>query len=163
MIYVSDTQMKVSMADLVDDTCRQTPNNVLCVETLRADPGSTGADVRGLAIIIMDKINEKGLATVEQINNLLASTIDPKRMDALRSCLRYYNNGVLGLDVMGAKQALEKGNPILATQLMNDAAGNARNCEDRVSTFEGGSPLTSSNTIVNELSFIAAAIARLVK
>ena len=82
---LSLTQIHVSTADLVDNTCKQTPNSDLCVSTLH--PRSSTADVAGLAIIMVDTIKTKATATLAQINTLLGSNPDPKTKNGLDGCL----------------------------------------------------------------------------
>ncbi|CAB4302403.1 unnamed protein product [Prunus armeniaca] len=48
------SQSRVSVnADLVEETCRKTTNYGLCVSSLKSDPRSSTADVKGLARIAL--------------------------------------------------------------------------------------------------------------
>ena len=148
----------MSTADLVDDTCKQTPNNDLCVSTLHGDPRSSTADVAGLAIIMVDTIKTKATATVAQINTLLGSNPDSKTKNGLDGCLMIYSNEILNSDIPSAMEGLQKGNPKSAEQSMNNAANDADRCEG---AFAGASPITSFNYNLTDLSNIASAIINL--
>ena len=158
LMCLSLTQTHVSIADLVDDTCKQTPNKDLCESTLRADPRSSTADVAGLAIIVVDTIKGKATDTVAQINTLLGSNPDPKTKNGLDSCLKKYSNAILNGDIPSALEGLQKNNPKFAEQGMNDAANEANSCEG---SFAGASPISSFNKTVTDLSNVASAIIKL--
>lgn len=46
----------VAMGNIVDKTCKQTPDYTLCLSLLRSDPRSSSADTVGLVLILVDKI-----------------------------------------------------------------------------------------------------------
>ncbi|KAH7855740.1 hypothetical protein Vadar_028292 [Vaccinium darrowii] len=54
-----------SHADLIGNTCKKTEFTDLCISTLRSDPHSAAADVKGLARIMFD-------ATLAKVTLLLA-------------------------------------------------------------------------------------------
>ena len=155
VVSLSLTQIQFSRADLVDQTCKQTPNYDLCVKTLRADPRSSTADVTGLALVTVDAIKAKATATLDRINGLLGTTPDPKTKAALSHCGELYDNAVLKADIPSAIEALKKGNPKFAEQGVNDAANEADSCER---AFGGASPISSFNRSVSDLSRVASAI-----
>ncbi|RVW71581.1 Cell wall / vacuolar inhibitor of fructosidase 1 [Vitis vinifera] len=108
VVSLSLTQIQFSRADLVDQTCKQTPNYDLCVKTLRADPRSSTADVTGLALVTVDAIKAKATATLDRINGLLGTTPDPKTKAALSHCGELYDNAVLKADIPSAIEALRR-------------------------------------------------------
>ena len=152
------TQIQFSSADLVKQTCRQTPNYDLCVQTLRSDPRSSHADVAGLAMVMVDMIKAKSIATLHRISELLGTAPHPKTKATLRRCAELYDNAVLKADIPSAMEALKTGNPKFAEQGANDAAKEADSCER---AFGGASPITSFNRSVSDLSRVASAIIRL--
>lgn len=162
LVGLSVTQLiQMSRADLVDQTCRETPNYNLCVEALRSDPRSSGADVAGLAVVMMDRVKAKTMATLDRISELLgaAPAPDSKTEAALRRCAKLYDRAVLKADIPSAMEALRTGNPKFAEQGANDAANEADSCERAFSTPRA--PITSFNRSVSNLSRLASAIIRL--
>ncbi|KAM0965822.1 hypothetical protein FF1_021775 [Malus domestica] len=140
-------------ATLIDQTCQKTPDHNLCVSSLRSDPRSSSADVKGLGIIMVDVVKGKATDTLNQINDLLKQRPGDK---SLSSCAEVYNT-VITADVPEASQGFSLGNPKFAEQGMNDAAGEAVSCENG---FSGSSPLTDKNKSVHDVAAVAAAIAK---
>ncbi|RVW71582.1 Cell wall / vacuolar inhibitor of fructosidase 1 [Vitis vinifera] len=103
---LSLTQIEFSTSDLVKQTCKHTPNYDLCVKTLLSDPRSSHADVAGLAMVMVDVIKAKTIATLHRISELLGTTRYPKTKAALRRCVELYDNAVLKADLPSAMQAL---------------------------------------------------------
>lgn len=46
----------VSEANMIEQTCKETPDFNLCVSLLDSDPRGSSADTSGLALILVDKI-----------------------------------------------------------------------------------------------------------
>ncbi|KAL6190819.1 hypothetical protein ACLB2K_037213 [Fragaria x ananassa] len=141
-------------ANLIEQTCRQTPYHDLCVSSLKAHPRSASADVTGLALIMVDVVKAKATECANKINHLLKQRPGDQ---ALRSCKSNYN-GVLVADVPVAIEALTKGVPKFAEQGMDDTVIEAKSCED---DFSGRSPMTDLNNASQKLGAVAAAIVRL--
>lgn len=158
LVVLSLAQAQFSAADLLEQTCKQTPNYDLCVKTLLADPRSSHADVAGLAMVMVDTIKAKAIAATHRIGELLGTAPDPKTKAALGRCVVLYDRAVLGADIPSAKEAVRTGNPKFAEQGANDAANEADSCER---AFGGYSPITSFNRGVSDVSRVASAIIRL--
>ncbi|KAM1086488.1 hypothetical protein ACFX2B_011988 [Malus domestica] len=141
-------------ANLIDQTCKKTPNYNLCVSSLKSDPRSVKADVAGLGFITVDIAKDKATDTANRINELLKQSPSDQR---LKTCATFYHT-ILVADVPEASQGFKLGNPKFAEQGMNDAADATEACEKE---FSSKSPLTDKNKVVHDLSSIAAAIARL--
>ncbi|XP_050372579.1 cell wall / vacuolar inhibitor of fructosidase 1-like [Argentina anserina] len=141
-------------ANLIEQTCRQTPDRNLCVSSLKADPRSATADVTGLALIMVDVVKNKATLCANRINDLLKQKPGDQ---ALSSCKSDYN-AVLIADVPVAVEALTKGDPKFAEQSMDDTAIEAKSCEDG---FKGRSPMTDLNNASQKFAAVAAAIVRL--
>ncbi|RVW26476.1 Cell wall / vacuolar inhibitor of fructosidase 1 [Vitis vinifera] len=119
----------------VDKICKQTPYHALCLKTLLSDPRSAVADVRGLAIIMVDVIKRDTVSILSRINELLKKGgTDPHTRGALLDCIDKYN-AVLKGDVPEAMEALEKGDYKFAEQGATDASLEAR---DVVITYKLG-------------------------
>ncbi|XP_021906732.1 cell wall / vacuolar inhibitor of fructosidase 1 [Carica papaya] len=144
-----------SLLPLIDSTCKQTPFYDLCVSNLQSDPRSSTADTNGLGVVVVGKIEAKSAETLNAINGLIKQK--PELSQALNSCAGKYNAIIKG-DVPQATEAFQKNDPKFAEDAANDAANEADSCEK---LFSGRSPITSSNTLVNQLSLVAAAIAKL--
>ncbi|KAL2459357.1 Cell wall/vacuolar inhibitor of fructosidase 1 [Forsythia ovata] len=141
--------------NLIETTCKNTPNYQLCISTLRANPGSINTDVAGLGLIMVDAVKAKAKETRNAIEKLKGSR--PELGNALNECTKGYN-AILEADVPEAVEALTKGNPKFAENGMADSSVEAVLCEDRFKQVT--SPLTVLNNAVRDLSDVARAIIR---
>nr|XP_004296224.2 PREDICTED: cell wall / vacuolar inhibitor of fructosidase 1-like [Fragaria vesca subsp. vesca] len=73
-------------ADLIDQTCKQTPNYNLCVSSLKPNPRSSAANVKGLATIMVEVLTSKANDTLNEIWAQLLRQEDP----AVRNCYDHY-------------------------------------------------------------------------
>ncbi|KAF7837692.1 cell wall / vacuolar inhibitor of fructosidase 1-like [Senna tora] len=141
---------------LIEQTCKNTPHESLCLQYMKSDPGSSQADVTGLALIMVDAIK----ATAQQAQTKIQQELEKghgseTEKRALNSCAERYRAVVEG-DVPEAIEALQKGDPKFAEQGANDAALEATSCETSFSS--GKSPLTQQNNAVHDVAQVAAAI-----
>ncbi|KAK9292192.1 hypothetical protein L1049_020153 [Liquidambar formosana] len=144
-------------SDLIDNTCKQTPYYDLCVSSLRSDPRSSSADVQGLALIITDMVLGNATDTLALIEDLLKQIKDPSLEKALAYCAELYIP-VVKYDLPQAIEALTKGHYKFANYSISEAGNQADTCEKN---FTGStvSPLTDQNSLVHDLSAVAASIA----
>lgn len=143
--------------------CKQTPYPALCLKTLLSDPRSrsagVGADVRGLAIIMVDVIKRDATSILSRIQGLLkkgGSGTDPQTHKALLVCIGKYK-AVLKGDVPEAMEALKKGDYKFAEQGATDASIEAKLCEDNFHK----SPITNINNLLHHVSLVAASVVRM--
>ncbi|KAI4334777.1 hypothetical protein L6164_013487 [Bauhinia variegata] len=141
---------------LIRAICKRTPDYYVCVHSLRSDPTSSHADVRGLAQIMVQVMKGRANDAMQKIIQLLQKGTDPKQKKALSSCADDYK-AILEADVPMAIEALEKGDPKFAEDGANDAALEANSCEEN---FAGKSPITPYNEIMHDVAAVAAAIVR---
>ncbi|XP_027339316.1 cell wall / vacuolar inhibitor of fructosidase 1-like [Abrus precatorius] len=146
--------LKPDDVKLIEDTCKQTPNPNLCVQLLKADPRSSGADIEGLALILVDVIKGKANEALNKINQLLKGKVEK---NALISCAGKYK-AILEADVPQATEALKTGNPKFAEDAASDSAVEATSCEKG---FSGKSPLTNENNGMNDVANVTRAVVRL--
>ena len=144
---------------LIENTCKKTPNYNVCLESLKASPGSSSADVTGLAQIMVKEMKAKANYALKRIQELQRVGAGPnKQRRALSSCVDKYKT-VLIADVPQATEALQKGDPKFAEDGANDAANEATYCETDFSA--GNSPLTKQNNAMHDVAAVTAAIVRL--
>ncbi|KAE9609994.1 putative pectinesterase inhibitor domain, Cell wall/vacuolar inhibitor of fructosidase [Lupinus albus] len=144
-------------ANLIEETCMQTPNHDLCVQYLQADPHSSDADVSGLALIMVNVIKTKAKNALVKIHQLLQGSPEPGQKEALNTCGGQYN-AILVADVPQAIASLQKGDPKFAVDSANDAAIEATSCENN---FSGKSPLTNDNNSMHDVAAVTSAIVKL--
>lgn len=154
--------IKLKGIDFIESTCKNTPNDQLCVSTLQSDPRSFDAtEVDVLGLVIVDAIKSKATAAMEIIKNLRSSSSSNSGPDLggpLFECSVQYN-AILKADVPVAIEALTKGIPKFADHGMVDAAVEAQGCENG---FQGSnSPLTDINQAVFDLSLVARSIIKM--
>ncbi|XP_019174086.1 PREDICTED: cell wall / vacuolar inhibitor of fructosidase 1-like [Ipomoea nil] len=144
-------------SDLVESTCRRTPNYELCVKVVSSDPRAQGADdITTLAIIMVDAIKAKSQETAIMINNLQKTREDLKT--ALEQCAFDYKV-ILTASIPEAYEALTKGVPKFAEKGVVASSGSSQQCE--LGFQKAQSPLTALNTEVHDLSDVATAIIKI--
>ncbi|XP_054807827.1 cell wall / vacuolar inhibitor of fructosidase 1-like [Prosopis cineraria] len=145
-------------ASLIQQTCKHTPNQALCLQYLKSDPRSSDADISGLALIMVDAMKAKAKQAVAKIHQELQRRgHGDTETQALRSCAEQYS-AVLEADIPEAIAALQKGDPKFAEDGANDAALEANSCESSFSS--GKSLLTRENNDVHDIAQVTAAIVR---
>ncbi|GAU19171.1 hypothetical protein TSUD_89360 [Trifolium subterraneum] len=159
-------------ANLIEQTCKKTPNYAICIKYLNSDPKARSADVTGLALIMVNVMKNNANIAVNKIHQLIEKS-PPSQKTTLNSCASKYNAIVVAdipsaiealkkgnpkhADIPSAIEALKKGNPKFAEQGANDAAIEANSCENG---FSGKSPLSAENLDMLTASGITAAIVR---
>ncbi|GAA0166088.1 hypothetical protein Leryth_011344 [Lithospermum erythrorhizon] len=142
-------------ADIVDSTCKGTPNYKLCVDILRKDPRSSTADIKGLALITVNALQAHTIETLGKIKNLRKSM--PGLEVTLSGCKKNYDV-VVNYDIPEAFEGLQKGNAKFAESGVADAAVEAELCEG---SFGGSkSPLNEANKLEGEIANVARQIIR---
>ncbi|KAI9123291.1 hypothetical protein K1719_006180 [Acacia pycnantha] len=145
-------------ANLIQQTCKHTPNQALCLQYLKSDPRSSDADISGLALIMVDAMKAKANQALAKIHReLQRKSLSDSEKQALSSCAEQYR-AVLIADVPEAIAALQKGDPKFAEDGANDAALEANSCESGFSY--GKSPLTQENHALHDIAQVTAAIVR---
>ncbi|KAK9934516.1 hypothetical protein M0R45_021657 [Rubus argutus] len=140
---------------LIEQTCSKTPHRDLCVSGLTSVPASADADVKGLALIMVDNVlRAVANDTRNQINEKLKHSPEDK---ALSSCEENYR-AIVELDIIEAYTSITERDPKLAKQGMDATIYDANACE---SGFAGKSPLTYVNTLVIDIAAVANAILHL--
>ncbi|KAJ4886784.1 hypothetical protein Rs2_26532 [Raphanus sativus] len=155
MMVMMATLMGVAMCDIVDKTCKQTPDYTLCLSLLRSDPSSASADTVGLGLILVNKIKALGTQTLGQIN--VAYKTKPMLKRQLDECKLRYKT-IVDADVHTAIIAI-KGNPKFAESAVVDAGVEASVCEGGFP--KGQSPLTGLTQKMNKICDVTRAIVRM--
>ncbi|XP_061350343.1 cell wall / vacuolar inhibitor of fructosidase 1-like [Gastrolobium bilobum] len=133
---------------LIEQTCKQTVDPNLCIKLLEADPHSSSADVRGLALILLNVVKAKANDTMNKINELLKGGGDKK---ALSSCADNYK-AILEHDIPQAIEALQSGKPEVAEIGASHSVVEAMSCEYG---FIAISPLFKENYDVSDAAEVA--------
>lgn len=142
--------------NLIQNTCKSTPNYALCVSTLRSNPKSSRADVTGLGLIIINAVKAKSTVELQSITRL--SDSNPNLKKQLSECVEDYKI-ILSDLIPEAVQALTLGDPKFGEDGMNGVVHVADQC---VRSFQAlHSPIPSNNKLVHDLSLVAVSIIRL--
>ncbi|XP_030520831.2 cell wall / vacuolar inhibitor of fructosidase 1-like isoform X2 [Rhodamnia argentea] len=144
------------ISDPIDQTCRLTPFYDLCLSSLRSDPESGTADVRGLACIMAGSVLASASRTLDQIQELLGRAPDPESEQPLAYCAELYIP-VVKYTLPQAIDALDKGQLGFAEYGLSESGKEAEECEKNLSG-QGGSPVTEGNELVRNLVDVAVAI-----
>nr|XP_011461722.1 PREDICTED: uncharacterized protein LOC105350666 [Fragaria vesca subsp. vesca] len=152
-------------ADLIDQTCKQTPNYNLCVSSLKSNPRSSATDVKGLAIIMVEVLKSKANETLNKIWAQLLRHEDP----AVRNCYDHYGYmvGAFIRDIYGDLTSRGVGgnfvryNPAQAERRLHDDV--IRRVDHCRHGFGKGrqSPFGKENKATREAAVVAAAIVRI--
>ncbi|XP_055814168.1 cell wall / vacuolar inhibitor of fructosidase 1-like [Solanum dulcamara] len=147
--------------NLVESTCKNTPNYELCLKTLSSDKRSeTAGDVTTLALIMVDAIKSKANQAANTISKLRQSNPPLAWKDPLKKCAFSYKV-ILTVSMPEAIEALTKGNPKFAEDAMVGSSGDAQECEEYFkATTTKYLPLSKLNIVVHELSDVGRAIVR---
>ncbi|KAG8377550.1 hypothetical protein BUALT_Bualt08G0044800 [Buddleja alternifolia] len=141
-----------SQADLIDDVCSKSTNPTLCKNTLRSDPRSRGADVRGLGIIIANKAVSVTIAT----QKIVESLPNGANKDA---CVFYCKDAFVYLNTCPDFLKLGQPNLIIALKTaVSRALNDLRTCDAKFGATEPGNLKASSKQAqdyANILSVIA--------
>lgn len=148
------------IAGLIEQTCRLTPFYDLCVASLRSDPTSGAADVRGLAHIMAGSVLASASRTLDRIQELLGQAPDPESERPLAYCAELYIP-VVKYTLPQAIDALDKGQLGFAVYGLSDAAKEVEACEKNLAGQGGASPVTEGNEQVRNLVDVALAIIKI--
>ncbi|TQD82554.1 hypothetical protein C1H46_031899 [Malus baccata] len=143
-------------ANLIAQTCNQTPYPDLCVSTLQSDPRSAKADVKGLGIIMVDAVKAKA----READLLVEELVDKELGNVAASNCRFNYSDIFQLDIPQAVEAFPKGDYKSAELAMTNVVANADSCERG---FSGGSPFKEESQAVHDVAYVAAAIAKVLR
>ncbi|KAL3508193.1 hypothetical protein ACH5RR_033575 [Cinchona calisaya] len=149
---------KSSSNELIESTCKNTPNYQLCVTILLSDSRSFDTDIYGLGLVVVDALKDKATSTVEYINKLKGS--NPEFSLPLIQCSIMYN-AILKADIPQAIEGLRKGVPKFAEDGMADTAVEVQGCENSFKQSNNNSLLTDMNQDVYDISVVAKSIIRM--
>ncbi|XP_009763718.1 cell wall / vacuolar inhibitor of fructosidase 1-like [Nicotiana sylvestris] len=147
--------------NLINSTCRATPNYPLCLTTLQSDPRTSeaeGADLTTLGLVMVDAVKLKSIEIMENFKKLEKS--NPELRLPLSQCYIVYY-AVLHADVTVAVEALKRGVPKFAENGMVDVAVEAETCEFSFKYNGLVSPVSDVNREIIELSSVAKSIIRM--
>ncbi|KAK4725796.1 hypothetical protein R3W88_030713 [Solanum pinnatisectum] len=158
MMFLTIVLVTNGMNNLIETTCKNTPNYDLCVNTFSLDNRSaTAGDIKTLALIMVDAIKSKANQAFSIISNLRHSSPPQAWIHPLKECAFSYKV-ILTVSIPEAIEALTKGDPKFAEDAMVGTSGDAQECEDN---FKSKSPpLSKLNIDVHDLSDINRAIIR---
>ncbi|XP_010045344.1 putative invertase inhibitor [Eucalyptus grandis] len=139
--------------DLIDGTCGQTLYYGLCAKSLRSDPRSASADLKGLAVIMLNVTTAEAADTLSYIKALVKRKVDPAEAKPLEYCAGLYSP-MARLTLPLAAKALIQGRYRFADYRLAEAAMQPPTCEGR---FGGAveSPLTDRNVLAHDLCAVS--------
>lgn len=132
-------------ANLIEQICRRTTNYTLCVSSLKSDPRSSKADVKGLALIMMDIAKAKATEILKKIDKLRKKSKGGGAL-ALNLCAHDYG-GIIGTHIPNIKTAITRGDLESAGESFVFISERIDDCEDG---FHG----CSSPTICDSMFFL---------
>ncbi|KAK2982820.1 hypothetical protein RJ640_021310 [Escallonia rubra] len=126
----------------------------LCVSSLKSNPKSAGADVKGLARIILELFLDAAKDNRVQVKKLLRGATDPAIQQCLDVCSDEYASAINVWIPLAFKYLELNSIPDAITEVSN-ASGDAETCEESFGELSRPSPLTANNNNVLHLGKIA--------
>ncbi|CAH9114945.1 unnamed protein product [Cuscuta epithymum] len=124
--------------DLIDTVCAKTQRPPFCQQTLRADPRSKTADLKGLGFISIDITTKQANSGKTLVQSLLNGAVDQKVKSALSSCLENYGDSI---DTLGeCSDALKSGDYGGLNIKASSALDSFGTCDDGFSDFSKPEP-----------------------
>ncbi|KAG6468591.1 putative invertase inhibitor [Zingiber officinale] len=145
----------------VESTCKSISNVKydFCVKTLKSDPSSGTADVRGLAVIATNLSLKKATKIAGKIKDLLKRSQDKAQKESLSTCAELYSNLIDNLDTsLSAIKESRKGDAMTYLSASLDAPGD---CEQGFKDTGAKSPLVAEDDEQRQLCGLALGITNL--
>lgn len=136
---------------LIEHTCEITEYYDLCIATLTANDTSLDADLKGLTLILLDVVRDKGYKALEKIKSL--NKTNPEWYEPLYECNFQYK-AVVDDDVPEAIKGVNERRHELARDGMTDTTIKSQACEEGFMRRSLPLPLTELNTIVHNLAYL---------
>ncbi|GMJ08598.1 hypothetical protein like AT3G17152 [Hibiscus trionum] len=146
--------ISVEKEDLIQQICKKTRFFTLCDSSLRSDPRSSNADLKGLASISVEILQEKANDTLTFIIDLYKNTTNPDLSRFYGSCIEDYGTSVDRLLPEAAK-ALGSKDYLTAKSDVADVAPYIDACDQQ---FAEKTPFSNRNILVRDLSLVASSI-----
>ncbi|PRQ40100.1 putative pectinesterase inhibitor domain, Cell wall/vacuolar inhibitor of fructosidase [Rosa chinensis] len=158
------TQCRVYLptdANLIGQTCLQTPKPDLCVSSLESVPESSDTDIKGLALIMSDKVLKgKAQDALKEINELIKQTPISSNK-ALLACADYYGTIIEFHIEKQAHDGITGNQPRKAAQqAMDDTVYLVNECNNGLGSSPS-SPLTVMGASVADIATITKAIVQI--
>lgn len=149
---------RLAQANLIDETCdRIFYMSEECVKYLSSDPRSYKAtDVRGLALIMLEKTLYNATDTYYFVYDLRQKTTDPELTGRLSVCVSYYIGGVLVFFQNSLKKLNTNSSFLEAAQNAEYGTKNAEKCAWEVSGWS--SIVWKKSRYVANLGFVTHSI-----
>ncbi|KAF6176724.1 hypothetical protein GIB67_031535 [Kingdonia uniflora] len=146
--------------DLITGTCEHALYKDLCVTSLKSDPLSESADLKGLASIALSLATKHTTNMAYHIAELLNDTTDPFIQQSLTDCSESYMDAIDQLEDSAA--ALDTGAYNDVNMWVSAAMTDAHSCDDLFTQQpDSGSSVTVGNKGFKELCSNALAITNL--
>ena len=115
-------------ADLINDVCSGSKNPQFCINSLRSDPRSGSADLKGLGQIAIDLTTRSTKSTKSLVDSLKQHATDTRLKGIYDSCSENYGYSIYDL---GEAASLLKSGDYLGVNLRASAAlDDADTCDD---------------------------------
>ncbi|KAK2982818.1 hypothetical protein RJ640_021308 [Escallonia rubra] len=158
----SFARLSVEDASLIEQVCQKTPYHDLCVSSLKSNPKSSSADVKGLARIILELFLDAAKDNLVQVKKLLNRATDPAIKQCLDVCSNEYDSAINVWTPLALKYLESNSIPDAITEVSN-ASGDAETCEESFGEVSRPSPLTAENNYVLHLGKITEGIMVILK
>ncbi|GAY35658.1 PMEI domain-containing protein [Citrus sinensis] len=140
---------------LIQETCKHTDYYNLCVASLESDPRSLNADVKELAIILVELLQANANETLWHVGDLFKKVSDPALYRFYGTRIEEYR-AIVERQIPEAIDALQSGDYMVSKKDAEAAAAHADSCEEQ---FAGETqPFSDQNKAVHGLSLVTSSI-----
>ncbi|XP_074283954.1 cell wall / vacuolar inhibitor of fructosidase 1-like [Silene latifolia] len=153
------TEAQTNAVNLIDFTCKQTPDYNLCVSTLKSDPRTPSAkDVKALATILVDQVHRKAILTQGHTRALSKDPIfDSKTKEFLTRCTIRYGH-ILNW-IVSAKLSMAANDYSKAQDYIKALPTHIELCEREFESLAHvKSPITDVSKAMDDIAKVAVAV-----
>ncbi|KAK3020478.1 hypothetical protein RJ639_045728 [Escallonia herrerae] len=150
----SYARLSVKDASLIEQVCQKTPYHDLCVSSLKSDPNSSNADVKGLARFILELFLNAAKDNLVQVKKLLNKATNPAIQQCLNICSNEYDSAVNSWIPLAFEYLESNSIPDAITEVGN-ASEDAETCEESFGELSRPSPLTAKNNYGGMKDYLA--------
>lgn len=140
---------------LIQETCKHTDYYNLCVSSLELDPRSLNADIKELALILVELLLAKANETLLHVGDLFKKVSDPALYRYYGTCIEEYR-AIVERQMPEAIGALQSDDHMVSKNDAEAAAAHADSCEEQVAGE--AQPFSDQNKAVHDLSLVTSSI-----
>ncbi|KAK2647226.1 hypothetical protein Ddye_022421 [Dipteronia dyeriana] len=146
---------------VINDICSKTTNPSNCLRLLKSISGTSTADLKGIAKIVLDLARSNATKTLDLINTLIPKTHDFRLKEGYRTCSEVYDNATD--EINNAKSDFIQGDYSGMNEQASGAMTEAVTCDNETQGLPIDPSVRKGNQDLQNLCEIILVIANLLK